>query len=163
MLLRPIVEDYLLPTLAYTGGAAEIAYFAQAGAGLRSASRSRDSDPSALFRHPVEPKMQRLLERHGIGLSLTDAFEGPEGSAKATRCRPSAQRFAGGIRGGRETLWTRNFSSVKEKLEKLDSTLVDAAETARSKMQHQLETSVFAGRARGGAKRENWSAATPKF
>src|SRR5450631_2554497 len=32
VLLRPIVEDYLLPTLAYTGGAAETAYFAQAGA-----------------------------------------------------------------------------------------------------------------------------------
>src|SRR5262249_6839112 len=31
VLLRPIVEDYLLPTLAYTGGAAEAAYFAQAG------------------------------------------------------------------------------------------------------------------------------------
>ena len=31
VLLRPIVEDYLLPTLAYTGGAAETAYFGQAG------------------------------------------------------------------------------------------------------------------------------------
>src|SRR5208337_3362886 len=32
VLLRPIVEDYLLPALAYTGGAAETAYFGQAGA-----------------------------------------------------------------------------------------------------------------------------------
>src|SRR5207302_10731509 len=30
VLLWPVVQDYLLPTLAYTGGAAEIAYFAQA-------------------------------------------------------------------------------------------------------------------------------------
>jgi len=29
-LFRPVVQDYLLPTLVYTGGAAEIAYFAQA-------------------------------------------------------------------------------------------------------------------------------------
>jgi uncharacterized protein YllA (UPF0747 family) len=32
VLLRPVVQDYLLPTLAYTGGAAEAAYFAQVGA-----------------------------------------------------------------------------------------------------------------------------------
>src|SRR5262249_30237548 len=29
VLLRPLVQDHLLPTLAYTGGAAEVAYFAQ--------------------------------------------------------------------------------------------------------------------------------------
>src|SRR6266478_1885805 len=29
-LFRPVVQDYLLPTLVYTGGAAEVAYFAQA-------------------------------------------------------------------------------------------------------------------------------------
>src|SRR5208283_4176869 len=29
VLFRPVVQDYLLPTLAYTGGAAEVAYFAQ--------------------------------------------------------------------------------------------------------------------------------------
>ena len=29
VLLRPVVQDYLLPTLAYVGGAAEIAYFGQ--------------------------------------------------------------------------------------------------------------------------------------
>ena len=31
VLFRPVVQDYLLPTLVYTGGAAEVAYFAQVG------------------------------------------------------------------------------------------------------------------------------------
>src|SRR4030095_4063273 len=29
--LRAVIQDYLLPTIAYYGGAAEIAYFAQTG------------------------------------------------------------------------------------------------------------------------------------
>ena len=34
VLLRPVVQDYLLPTLTYIGGAAEVAYFAQVGGRL---------------------------------------------------------------------------------------------------------------------------------
>jgi uncharacterized protein YllA (UPF0747 family) len=33
----------------------------------------------------------------------------------------------------------KNLGTIREKLEKLDRTLVDAAQTAASKMQHQLE------------------------
>ena len=76
VLLRPIVEDYLLPTLAYTGGAAEAAYFAQAGAVYeRVLGRVTPIVPrfSATL---VEPKIQRLLERHGI--TVPDVFNGPD-------------------------------------------------------------------------------------
>ena len=45
-----------------------------------------------------------------------------------------------------------NFAVVKEKLERLDRTLVDAAETARSKMQHQLER-LYAQTARAEAQK----------
>ena len=67
VLLRPVVEDYLLPTLAYTGGAAETAYFAQAGA-VYEALLGRVTPIVPRFSATVvEPKTQRLLERHGIG------------------------------------------------------------------------------------------------
>ncbi|HEY6371775.1 MAG TPA: bacillithiol biosynthesis cysteine-adding enzyme BshC, partial [Candidatus Sulfotelmatobacter sp.] len=76
VLLRPIVEDYLLPTLAYTGGAAETAYFAQAGA-VYEALLGRVTPIVPRFSATiVEPKMQRLIERHGI--NLPDVFAGPE-------------------------------------------------------------------------------------
>ena len=63
VLLRPIVQDYLLPTLAYTGGAAEAAYFAQAGA-VYEALLGRVTPIVPRFSATiVEPKIQRLIER----------------------------------------------------------------------------------------------------
>ncbi len=95
VLLRPIVQDYLLPTLAYTGGAAEAAYFAQAGAVYeRLAGRVTPLIPrfSATI---VEPKIQRLLERHGI--SVQDVFNGPEALRQLAGRAESARRSAGGV------------------------------------------------------------------
>src|SRR5207244_9022330 len=76
VLLRPVVQDYLLPTLAYTGGAAETAYFAQVGAVYeRLLGRVTPIVPrfSATL---IEPKIQRLLERQGI--TVPDVFSGPD-------------------------------------------------------------------------------------
>ena len=136
VLLRPIVEDYLLPTLCYTGGAAETAYFAQAGA-VFGALLGRVTPMVPRFSATiVEPKVQRLLEKHGI--AFTEVFDGPE----TLRREIASRSLPGDLKAAFEmakTSFDSNFSTVKEKLEKLDRTLVDAAETARSKMQHQLE------------------------
>ena len=76
VLLRPIMQDFLLPTLAYTGGAAEAAYFAQAGV-VYEALLGRVTPILPRFSATIiEPKAQRLLEKHD--LTLTDVFEGPE-------------------------------------------------------------------------------------
>jgi uncharacterized protein YllA (UPF0747 family) len=149
VLLRPAVEDYLLPTLAYTGGAAETAYFGQAGA-VYEALLGRVTPIVPRFTATlIEPKMQRLLEKHKIG--LTDTFDGPEALQHeiAERSLPSDLKVAF---ERAKTSFDDNFSSVKEKLEKLDRTLVDAAETARSKMQHQLEK-LYAQAARAEAQK----------
>jgi len=136
VLLRPIVEDYLLPTLTYTGGAAEAAYFGQAGV-VYEAILGRVTPILPRFSATlVEPKMQRLLEKHG--LSITDVFEGPD----ALRKQIAAKHLPHDLQAAFDTAkysFDSNFASVKEQLERLDKTLVDAAETARSKMQHQLE------------------------
>ena len=136
VLLRPVVEDYLLPTLAYTGGAAETAYFGQAGA-VYEALLGRVTPIVPRFSATiVEPKTQRLLEKHGIG--VTDVFHGPE----TLRREIAAHSLPGELQEAFESAkksFDGNFSALKEKLEKLDRTLVDAAETSRSKMQHQLE------------------------
>ena len=136
VLLRPIVEDYLLPTLAYTGGAAETAYFAQAGA-VYEALLGRVTPIVPRFSATiVEPKMQRLIERHGI--TVPDVFAGPEALRRQLAERGLPEDLQAAFDAARKSL-DSHLSSVKEKLEKLDRTLIDAAETARSKIEYQLE------------------------
>ncbi len=50
VLLRPVVQDYLLPTLAYVGGAAEMAYFGQAAVVYKALTGANYTDSSTLFR-----------------------------------------------------------------------------------------------------------------
>jgi bacillithiol synthase len=136
VLLRPIVEDFLLPTLAYTGGAAETAYFAQAGA-VYEALLGRVTPIVPRFSATiVEPKMQRLIERHGI--AVPDVFAGPDALRRQLAANSLPEDLLSALEAARKSL-DSHLTIVKEKLEKLDRTLVDAAETTRSKIEYQLE------------------------
>lgn len=136
VLLRPVVEDYLLPTLAYTGGAAETAYFGQAGAVYENLLGRVTPVLPRFSATIVEPKVQRLLEKHKI--AVPDVFGGPEELRReiAERNLPADLKLA--FESAEKSFGT-SFAALKQSLEKLDRTLVDAAETCRSKMQHQLE------------------------
>lgn len=66
VLLRPVVERAILPTVAYVAGPGEIAYFAQVGA---VAEVLGVATPLAVPRWSctlIEPGVQSLLERHGL-------------------------------------------------------------------------------------------------
>lgn len=149
VLLRPVVEDYLLPTLAYTGGAAEAAYFGQAGVVYEKLVGRVTPIVPRFSATLIEPKMQRLFEKHGI--SITDVFNGPESLRQHIATRHLPHDLQAAFEAAKQS-FDANFSSVKEKLEKLDKTLVDAAETSRSKMQHQLEK-LYAQAARAEAQK----------
>ena len=76
VVLRSVVQDYLLPTVCYFGGAAEIAYFAQSGEVYRILNR-----PATTIFHRqsftiVEPKHARTLNKYD--LELKDLFAGFE-------------------------------------------------------------------------------------
>lgn len=136
VLLRPAVEDYLLPTLAYTGGAAEVAYFGQAGVVYeRLLGRVTPIIPrySATI---VEPKMQRLLEKYGLGVK--DTFTAPETLRQQLAGRSLPGDLQAAFDSSKKT-FESCFAAIKEKLAALDRTLVDAADTAASKMQYQLD------------------------
>jgi bacillithiol biosynthesis cysteine-adding enzyme BshC len=66
VLLRPVAERALLPTVAYVAGPGELAYFAQATAVADALDAPR---PLAVPRWSgliVEPHVQRLLDRRGL-------------------------------------------------------------------------------------------------
>lgn len=69
VLLRPVVESALLPTLAYVAGPGELAYFAQIGCLFRA----HGIQPPLVFpRHSVTlvgPTVRRLLDRQGLAVA----------------------------------------------------------------------------------------------
>jgi bacillithiol biosynthesis cysteine-adding enzyme BshC len=136
VLLRPIVQDYLLPTLVYTGGAAEAAYFSQAGAVYELLLGRVTPIVPRFSATIVESKMQRLLERHEI--TVRDVFSAPEALRQQLAARNLPEDLQAAFDAAK-TSFDSNLTAIKDKLAKLDRTLVDAAETARSKMQYQLE------------------------
>ena len=137
VLLRPVVQDYLLPTLAYIGGAAEVAYFAQAGV-MYEMLLSRVTPIVPRFSATlIEPKAQSLLERYG--LSFADLFHGQE----AVQEKIGSHLLDAGLQRSFDEATKaveKALTAVKNSLEKLDKTLVDSATNAESKIQHQLST-----------------------
>jgi bacillithiol biosynthesis cysteine-adding enzyme BshC len=136
VLLRPVVQDYLLPTLVYTGGTAEVAYFAQAGV-VYKALLGRVTPVIPRFSATlIEPKPQRLLERYG--LSLPDLFHGPgqlRENLGAHSLPDELQSAFDRARAESESC----FSAIRESLARLDKTLLDAAQNSFEKIQHQIE------------------------
>jgi len=134
-LLRPVIQDYLLPTLAYTGGSAEVAYFAQVAV-VYEALLGRVTPIVPRFSATiVEPKPESLLERYG--LRLPDLFNGPESLRERMASRTLPQELQSAFDQAEASL-EKSLAAIREGLVRLDSTLVDSAANAASKMQHQL-------------------------
>lgn len=134
-LLRPVVQDYVLPTVAYVGGPAELAYMAQ----------SQVLYAELLGRMPVmlarsaftllDTRTTKLMERYG--LVLPQLFHGED----AVRQVIAEKLVPGAI--------AREFEEIQkstaESLQKLridllafDATLGAALDNSRSKILYQL-------------------------
>jgi bacillithiol biosynthesis cysteine-adding enzyme BshC len=135
VLLRPLVQDQLLPTVAYVGGPAEIAYHAQIGPAYAHFGIPRP----ALVPRPsltlVESPQARALEAEG--LSLLDLEADPEGllSRWAREAYPDVESAFTRARDAVE----REMAGLERVLASLDPTLRAAADGARGRALHQLE------------------------
>ncbi len=133
--LRPIVQDFLLPTVAYIGGPAEIAYFAQLRPNYRLLDRV---DPVVLPRASftlIEKRHAKTMSKYGI--QFADLFAGFEEALKAVVERSLDQNTA--------TIFDETEKAFEDQLEKLrasliavDATLADALKGGREKILYQL-------------------------
>jgi bacillithiol biosynthesis cysteine-adding enzyme BshC len=136
VLLRPVVQDYLLPTLVYTGGAAEVAYFAQVAVVYEKLLGRVTPILPRFSATLVEAKPARILTRYQLG--LPDLFQGPEKvrEAIAARSLPSdLQSCFAGAYGSVE----QSMAALRESIGRLDSTLIDTAENTQTSMTHQID------------------------
>jgi bacillithiol synthase len=134
-LLRPVVQDYILPTIAYVGGPAELAYMAQ----------SQVLYESLLGRMPVmlarsgftllDARTNKLMERYK--LSITSFFRGEDGVraeiAKALIPETVTQKF-----GESQGTIADVLDALRAGLVGFDPTLAAAADKSRAKMLYQL-------------------------
>lgn len=134
--LRPILQDYLLPTVTYFGGAAEVAYFAQLSVVYEHILGRVTPILPRLSATLVNQRMQRLLKRYG--LSLTDLFEGLEHLKELLGKRALPEELTNKLDQAAEDLST-GIRRMEALLAPLDKTLVAAAEKASRKMQYQVE------------------------
>jgi len=135
-LLRPLVQDLLLPTAAYVGGPAEIAYHAQIGPAYAEFGIPRPVLAPRASLTLIEPAQARALETEG--LSLEALREDPERilARWALESNPQVEAALTRAREGLE----REMAAVTEALAAVDPTLKAAAEGAAGRALHQIES-----------------------
>jgi bacillithiol biosynthesis cysteine-adding enzyme BshC len=134
--LRAVIQDYLLPTIAYYGGAAEIAYFAQTGEVYRLLERPITPILPRSSLTMIERHTGRVLERYGLGLA--DLFAGPESVLKRVVEEHLGAQTAKSFTSTEATV-NSELDDLREQLRSIDPTLADALETGRRKINYQLE------------------------
>ncbi|HKV25475.1 MAG TPA: bacillithiol biosynthesis cysteine-adding enzyme BshC [Candidatus Acidoferrum sp.] len=135
-LLRPVLQDYLLPTAAYIGGAAEIAYFAQAEVLYKKLlGRMPVVLPRAAYTF-LDAKPEKLLKRYE--LSVEDVWRGSQELRRAMEAANVPKTLARNLDKTRKEA-ERALDKLKKQIVRLDATLGGAVETTRKKIVFQLE------------------------
>src|SRR5215207_1064867 len=121
--LRAVVQDYLLPTIAYYGGAAEIAYFAQTAEVYRVLERPATPILPRSSLTVVERRAGRTLERYG--LNLGDFFEGLEPVTKRVVEEHLGASTARNFATAEENIH-HELDRLRQELQSIDPTLASA-------------------------------------
>jgi bacillithiol biosynthesis cysteine-adding enzyme BshC len=135
VLLRPLYQDALLPTVAYVGGPSEIAYFAQ----LKGVYEAFGLPMPVIYPRKsltiVERKVDHILKKYH--LSVPDLWRNAAvaiGDITKEDIPDSVGRALLRVRDQLE----RDYASLKSEILAFDSGLAESVELAKGKMNQQL-------------------------
>jgi len=135
VMLRPLVQDYLLPTIAYIGGPAEVAYHAQIGPSYAHFGVPRP----VIFPRPsfslVDAATARAMEAEGLSFEELQTDTETLLARAAREANPEVGRSFADSRAAVEAA----FGGVEATLAKLDPTLRGAVQSALGRALHQME------------------------
>jgi len=134
--LRAVVQDHLLPTIAYYGGAAEVAYFAQTAEVYRVLERPATPILPRSSLTMIERHTGRVLERYD--LNLADFFEGLEPVIKRVVEEHLGADTAKLFSNAEQNV-NHELDRLRQELEGIDPTLASALDTGRKKINYQLD------------------------
>ena len=135
VLLRPIVQDWLFPTVAYIGGPSEVAYFAQ----VHAISNWWDVESTVFPRASVTVvprKAQRLMRKYNLRVS--DIFQNrPEDLARKILSSGKSAEILKGFDGVRDRMQAE-LDGLQAEIKKADSTVGEMLSRAEQKIFYQL-------------------------
>ncbi len=135
-LLRPVMQDYLLPTVVYYGGPAEIAYFAQSEVLYQKLlGRMPVLLPRADYTL-VDPKATRILEKYG--LKVEDAWLGSQTLRKRMYAANVPKKLARSFDGSLRQI-EKSVEQLHKAIREVDPTIQGAIARAEKRIRYQIE------------------------
>jgi bacillithiol biosynthesis cysteine-adding enzyme BshC len=129
VLLRPVLESALLPTVAYFGGPSELAYLALAQPVYQRMAVPRQTVLPRWSGVLVEPRVERVLQKFGI--ELGDLLE-PGGALESRLVRSQLPDEAGrALRLLRESIQS-GYEALARSATEIDPTLTRAVQSTRN-------------------------------
>ena len=134
-LLRPVVQDSMLPTAAYVGGPAELAYLAQSEPVYRALLGRM---PVVLHRSGftlLDARSRKLLARYG--LEMRDCFEGGGRLRERIAATLVPPAMASALREAKASAGS-GLDALAASMNGFDASLLAALHKSRRKMEYQL-------------------------
>jgi bacillithiol biosynthesis cysteine-adding enzyme BshC len=136
VLLRPLVQDHLFPTIGYVAGPSEIAYFAQIQVLYELFGRPMPVIWPRASMTFLEP--QTSAEMKAAGLGFEDCLQGKHHVVERLITANNDSNTTLMLQKLREAL-ERELQELRPEMEAADPSLGPALETARRKILHQVE------------------------